>query len=527
MTEPGRGHGHGSGYGHGHGPGYGRGHRPLDVRFGSHMEASGWLDGATAVVAGVSGGVDSMVLLHLLRLLRFDRLQGAVSLHVAHVDHRMRPRSEEDAAWVAKICADWEVDFHLHTAARPVTGEAEGRDLRYAFFEEIRRGLGDGAVTMTAHTADDQAETVLFRIARGSGPRGLGAVHPARPPHIVRPLLPFWRRELLAHAAEHGVPYRDDPSNLDTRWTRNRLRHTVLPLLEEAVPGAAAALAALADTSRLHSAALDELLDERIAALSTAAPSPLSTTAPAPPSHTVPPTLSLDRAALLALPDPVLVVLLRRAVAHLGSEPSRAATAQLLRFVRESPSGRRLHPTGGVAVEHRLGEIRIRRAHNPSPPSPTSPTSPPSPPSPRPFSAPAAAIRIGSEPGQGAYAHGGWVVDAAWGPEPRMGFPHVAHFARDRVSFPLSLRPWAPGDRMTMPYGRKKVKKLLLEARMPADLRAGVPVVADADGAVRWIPGIAGPPRAAPKVGGESPQWCLEVNISRGIPQHSDGGGPV
>ena len=507
MTEPGR--------GHRHGPGYGHGHRPLDVRFGSHVDASGWLDGATAVVAGVSGGVDSMVLLHLLHLLRFGRLQGTVSLHVAHVDHRMRPRSKEDAAWVAKICADWQVDFHLHTAARPVTGEAEGRDLRYAFFEEVRRGLGDGAVTMTAHTADDQAETVLFRIARGSGPRGLGAVHPARPPHIVRPLLPFWRRELLAHAAEHGVPYRDDPSNLDTRWTRNRLRHTVLPLLEEAVPGAAAALAALADTSRLHAAALDELLDERIAALSTDAHAALSTGAPAPPSHAAPPPLSLDRAALLALPDPVLVPLLRRAVAHLGSEPSRAATAQLLRFVRESPSGRRLHPTGGVAVEHRLGEIRIRRAHNPSPPSP------------RPVSAPAATISIGSEPGQGGYAQGGWVVDAAWGPEPRMGFPHVAHFARDRVSFPLSLRPWAPGDRMTMPYGRKKVKKLLLEARMPADLRAGVPVVADADGAVRWIPGIAGPPRAAPKTGGEAPQWCLEVNISREVPQHSDRGGPV
>ena len=80
---------------------------------------------------------------------------------------------------------------------------------------------------------------------------------------------------------------------------------------------------------------------------------------------------------------------------------------------------------------------------------------------------------------------------------------------------------------MTMPYGRKKVKKLLLEARMPADLRAGVPVVADADGTVRWIPGIAGPPRAAPKAGGEAKQWCLEVNISREIPQHSDRGGPV
>ena len=505
MTEPDR--------------GQGQGHGPLDVRFGGHLQASGWLDRATAVVAGVSGGVDSMVLLHLLR---FGRFRGAVSLHVAHVDHRMRPHSEEDAARVAKICADWEVDFHLHTAARPVAGEAEGRDLRYAFFEEVRHGLGDGAVTMTAHTADDQAETVLFRIARGSGPRGLGAVHPARPPHIVRPLLPFWRRELLAHASEHGVPYRDDPSNLDMRWTRNRLRHAVLPLLEEAVPGAAAALAALADTSRLHSAALDELLDERIAALSTAARTPPATAArsqPAvaalPESAAASPTLSLDRDALVALPDPVLAVLLRRAVTRLGGEPSRAATAQLLRFVRESPSGRRLHPAGGVAVERSLGQIRIRRTDTTPPPSPRSDAQP------------AAVLGIGTEPGQGSYAQGGWVVEAAWGPEARLGFPHVAHFARDRVSFPLALRPWAAGDRMTMPYGRKKVKKLLLEARMPADLRAGVPVVADAGGTVRWIPGIAGPFPAAPEAECQGPRWCVEVRVSRKSTQHSDRGGPV
>jgi tRNA(Ile)-lysidine synthetase-like protein len=87
---------------------------------------------------------------------------------------------------------------------------------------------------------------------------------------------------------------------------------------------------------------------------------------------------------------------------------------------------------------------------------------------------------------------------------------------------------------MTMPYGRKKVKKLLLEARMPADLRAGVPVVADAGGVIRWIPGVTGPQPASPKaggeaptVGGEAPQWYMEVNISREVPQQSDRGGPV
>lgn len=530
----------------------------LDARFRDHLSASGWLEEAMSVVVGVSGGIDSMVLLHLLR---FGGIHGSISLHVAHVDHRMRPDSGSDAGRVAKICADWDVGFHLYTAAGPVTGEAEGRDLRYAFFEEVRRGLDGSALTMTAHTADDQAETVLFRIARGSGPRGLRAIHAARPPSVVRPLLPFWRRELAAFAAEHGVPYRDDPTNLDTRWTRNRLRHAVLPLLEDAVPGAAAALAALADTSRIESAALDELLDERLVALSAAPRAILPGTAPppAPPGGDsrepgAPRAFALDLEALRALSDPVLALLLRRAVGRLGGEPSRAATAELLRFVRDSASGRRLHPTRAVTVEHRLDELRIRRAARPLPspshadpgvkfpPGPGPPPVPGPPPDPGPESpsgtgAPGASgsppLRIGPEPGQGTYARNGWLVEAGWGPAPRFGHPHVAHFAPESVSFPLSLRPWAPGDRIRMSPGTRKVKKVLLEARIPADRRAGVPVVADAAGTVLWIPGVTAPYAAAPEAARRPPACCVEVRVVRKVPNpaddpdHADRGGPV
>ena len=544
----------------------------LDARFRDHLKSSGWLEGAGAVVVGVSGGIDSMVLLHLLR---FGGIRGSASLHVAHVDHRMRADSGDDAEWVAKTCADWDVDFHLCTAARPVAGEAEGRDLRYAFFEEVRRGLDGRAVTMTAHTADDQAETVLFRIARGSGPRGLRAIHAARPPSVVRPLLPFWRRELAAFAAEHGVPSRDDPTNLDTRWTRNRLRHAVLPVLEDAVPGAAAALAALADTSRLESAALDELLDERLDALSAAPRAVLPGAAPplAPPGgkpaapdqpgsprppgpphrpgsprHPAAPrarAFDLDLEALRGLSDPVLALLLRRAVARLGGEPSRAATAELLRFVRRSTSGRRLHPTRGVTVEHRLDELRIRRAAPPATPSsaanpasrsPSGPgvepdaRHPPGPglepdPDPQP-------LRIGSGPGQATYARNGWLVEAGWGPASRFRYPHVAHFTPDSVSFPLSLRPWAPGDRVRMSRGTRKVKKVLLEARIPADRRAGIPVVADAEGTVLWIPGVTEPYAGTPAAARKPPVCCVEVRVVEDVsspaepPDHADRGGP-
>ena len=455
----------------------------LERRFAEHLAASGWLADGAGVVVGVSGGADSMTLLHLMRFLDGP---PEVRLHAAHVDHRMREGSAGDAAWVEGICAEWEVPFHLCEAAEAVTTEAEGRELRYGFFEEVRRGLGGDAVTMTAHTADDQAETVLFRAARGSGPRGLGGIRAARPPSVVRPLLPFRRAEIEACAAERGIPFRDDPTNRDPRWTRNRLRHQILPALEEAVPGAGAALAALAGTSRAEGAALDELLDERIAGLATRG------------GGGAPGVFSLDRDALCALSPPVLTMVLRRAVQRLGGDPGRAATEALVRFVREAPSGRRVAVAGGVAVERHLDVVRIRgewsggggvrgsggggRAEGAA-----APGGPPCPPPGR--------LRVDGGCGEGVVAGGGWVAEVGWGPHRPNDFTHIAYFTQNTY-FPLTVRPWRPGDRMAMPYGRKKVKKLLLEARVAADVREGLPVVADASGSVVWIPGVADPPEA-------------------------------
>ena len=317
----------------------------LATRFSAHLDATGWLDEATSVVVAVSGGLDSMTLLHLLR---FGGAAPSLPLHAAHLDHRMRAESGADAEWLADVCDEWGAAYHLRMAPTPVRTEAEGRELRYAFFAEVARELGEGAVVMTAHTADDQAETVLFRIARGSGPRGLAGIRPRRVPSLVRPLLPFRRRELEAYAATHDVPHRQDPSNSDPRWTRNRLRHGILPALEAAVPGAATALVSLAETSHGESAALDALLDERIEALA------------APSGHQ--PGLSFDRAVLASLPDPVLTVLLRRAAARLGGRPGRTATSDLLRFVRESPSGKGITLAGGATVSQDRGSVHFRPA---------------------------------------------------------------------------------------------------------------------------------------------------------------------
>ncbi len=498
----------------------------LDARFAEHLRTSGWLDGVSKVVVGVSGGMDSMVLLHLMRFgegvwsapvhgpppapvhgpppapvhgLPSAPSHGAppVQLHAAHIDHRMREGSTEEAARVADVCADWEVPCRLHRAPEPVASEERGRELRHRFFEEVRQSLGDGAVTMTGHTADDQAETVLFRAARGSGIRGLAGIRPVRSPSVVRPLLTFRRRELERYAAAHGVPFREDPTNRDPRWIRNRLRHQILPALEEAVPGAAGALAALAGTSRLHSAALDELLDARLAALGSHTGAERTQTERTRAERTGAERsgreLSLDRKALCTLSDPVLTLAMRRAVARVGGEAGRGATAALVRFVRESPSGRSIDVGGGVVAERRLAAVRIRRRER----------------APRPLPPPAA-VQIGERGGgQGVFARRegkGGAVRVAWGTSPRPRFPHVARIPRDGVPFPLVFRAWESGDRVKMPYGRKKVKKLLLEARVPADRREHFPVLADAAGRVLWIPGVTDPVAAA--TGGSGDLVC-------------------
>ncbi len=493
----------------------------LDERLAAHLHATGLLDTATGAIVGVSGGLDSMTLLHLMR---FGAAAPPIPVRAVHIDHRMRPGSGTDAEWVASKCAQWGVKCDVHRAAEPVTTEAAGRTLRYRCFEEARTRLHPGAVTVTAHTADDQAETVLFRAARGSGPRGLSAIRPLRPPAVVRPLLPFGRAELEAFAREREIPFRDDPTNRDPRWTRNRIRHHVLPALEEAVPGAARALAALADTARDHIAALQELLDERLAALAATGPRHAGESPQAGQSHhsgepphataaspaaaaraaTDPSELSLDRDALATLSDPVLALVLRRAAARLGGDPGRAATAGLVRFVRESQSGRRVAVTGGVTVERHLGTVRIRRSEDAPRPRESASTSIPAPPR----------VYIDAREctrGESTLVRDGGAARVAWGPTPRRGYPHVARLAPCDEQFPLVLRPWQPGDRIRMPYGHKKVKKLLLEARIPAHRRNRLVVLTDASGLVLWIPGVTDPPAA--RTGGTGRTCCVEVSF--------------
>ena len=207
------------------------------------------------VVVAVSGGADSVALLHLLYHLTAE---WRLTLHVAHLDHNLRQESAVDAQFVAQLAQTWGLPFH-HQQLSPaaLTGAAEGleaaaRRARYGFLTQVAARVtptGQVPVIALAHQANDQAETVLMHLVRGSGLRGLGGMRwvsqrligdlwPTAPPdqgaqpiQLVRPLLGAQRADILHYLQTHELAWREDSSNADQRFVRNQLRHSILPSL--------------------------------------------------------------------------------------------------------------------------------------------------------------------------------------------------------------------------------------------------------------------------------------------------------
>jgi tRNA(Ile)-lysidine synthase len=275
-------------------------------------------------VVAVSGGADSIALLRALTL------SPTGLLTVAHVNHRLRgEESDADERFVRELAAELRLSCRVKSVDVAACGgnlESAARRLRYEFFHELASDVGAGWIA-TGHTADDQAETVLFRILRGTGIQGLRGISRCQSPTpsvpflgvtetgtgsglpaeesstkgswILRPLLSVSRAEVVAFLAEMGQQYREDTSNSDPRFTRNRIRHELLPLLRTFNPEVAASLARLAE----HAADAHEIITVKVAEV-------------------------LNKAERPRVGDMVLLD-----VADLGT--SRAVVRSLLRFVWE------------------------------------------------------------------------------------------------------------------------------------------------------------------------------------------------
>ncbi len=246
---------------------------PLAERLLSHLRRDDLLHPGDRVGVAVSGGIDSVALLLLLAELRHEL---GIVLSVVHFNHKLRgAESEADQEFVASLASKHALEYHTasgdvaqHAAEEQGGIEAAARELRYGFFQQMLEAPAhDDQPTKaqldkiaTGHTLDDQAETVLMRLIRGTGLRGLGSIHPRivvesdegeSHGEIIRPLLAIRRRELQQYLEEIKQPWREDPTNADARFTRNRVRKLVMPLLEKNFnPTVAENFAELAEIAR-------------------------------------------------------------------------------------------------------------------------------------------------------------------------------------------------------------------------------------------------------------------------------------
>ncbi len=450
-------------------PAGGRAGGGLPYRIRERFRGPRWSGGGLHLLVALSGGLDSLVLLHLLR---FRGVCPGATLTAAHFDHGMREESRKDACWVRGLCSAWGVPLVAGRSSRRVTSEDEAREARYAFLLDARERVGAGWI-LTGHQADDQAETVLFRILRGTGLRGLAGIPARRPPGIYRPLLEEARGELEAYARKARIRPREDPSNAGLHIPRNLLRHRTLPQVEAGVaPGARKALVRLARRARENEAAWESLIPGILEAL----------------VREEDRGILVVRTGLLTYHPAVRGRLVRTLLGREGCVLDEAGTRAVLEFTSSGASGRSLDLPGGLRISREFDHFLLERAEEVRTSRPL-------------------AIQ-GVDGGEGEVVLAGTRYRVRWGGGGVEGAEMELRCRGEILDFPLLVRARQPGDRISLSYGSKKLKKLLGERGVPVGLRDTLPVLTDARGRILWVPGVAessllrsGPPQASFTIG--------------------------
>ena len=455
--------------------------------------------GQTVVVA-VSGGADSLCLLHVLWRLRQEL---GVSLHVAHLDHGLRgEESAADARFVAELAAGLGLpatvearDVSGHQRLHHLTPEEAARDVRYRFLAEVASRVGAGAVA-TGHTADDNVETLVLHWLRGAGLAGMRGILPSRPlqfpgfapppetvppaplPDLVRPLLSISRAQTEGYCVEQALPFRKDATNDQTAAARNRIRLDLLPDLERYNPRLRetllrAAAVASGDYDYLRGRALD------------AWPSVVSVESDG--------ALALDREAFRGQHPAIQRGILREALERLWGGWQDFGWAHVEDLRRAAVSGRvgsRVDLPHGLAALAGYTQLRIGTATALGRLS-------------APVDVPwlTGGVVPVSLPGVTALPGSPWelVVEAA--STEQLATAGSVVVDAEAVGSDVELRRPRPGDRL-QPLGMtgtKKLQDLFVDAKVPREMRAGVPVLAAERGifwvAGRWAAGwaVAGP----------------------------------
>jgi tRNA(Ile)-lysidine synthase len=429
----------------------------------STLSDHGMIRRGDPVVVAVSGGADSVCLLDVLA-----RLAPAMDLAlvVAHFDHGLRGEEDDsETRFVLGLAEERGAAFDTEKAASTLDGEggreARAREARYAFLERVRQRHGARRVA-TAHTLDDQAETVLMRLLRGTGPSGLSAIPPVREPGIVRPLIRVRRREVEAYLEARGLPWRTDPTNLQAGPLRNRIRLELLPRLVAHQPRLVEHLGELADLAREEDAFMEGLARDWLEARGESPEEGL---------------IRLPRPALAGLPAPLRRRVLRRALGETSGGLAgvhRRHIASVEALIREKRPQARIELPGGRCVRRSYEWILF---------------------GPR---------EAGGRPGFQAWfpAPGSYPVEEAGlrvvlEEVPRSALstlsapPWTAYLDAGRIRYPLEMRPRRPGDRFVPlgMQGSRKMKAFLIDLKVPAEEREGVPVLLSG-GTPVWLCGL-------------------------------------
>lgn len=422
--------------------------------------------GKVAVLA-VSGGVDSMVMLHLLLRLR---TRYHASLHVAHLNHDLRgAESAEAANFVRSHCEAHQIPVTITRAEgralrdRGVGSlQAAARDLRYRFLEQVADEQGADSIAL-GHHRDDQAETVLMNLLRGSGVRGLGGIPPVRG-RIIRPLIDCSREEIERYARKEGISYVEDSSNRSLSYSRNRIRLELLPwLAKQYNPRVVPTLANTARILEAEDALLNAMAEKELcAALISQSREEL--------------VLSIPRMA--TLPTAMRWRIIRRSAECLRDGRSGLTFQQILLI------DRLLLTEGAQGTIQASGGLRARRAGN------------------------GIVLSVGEDQVRGRISSFPLVVPGLtaipdsslslrsdlleewpWSELPSDAW--TALLDADRTGKELYVRGWEEGDRF-IPLGmggRKKLQDFFVDAKVPRDRRGGVPLVISG-GQIAWVVGF-------------------------------------
>lgn len=301
----------------------------------SFSEELGLLPKDGLILCALSGGRDSVALLHFLK-------EHGYSVAAAHFDHRLRKASAADGDFCEKLCAEWNIPFYRgegDVGSLPGNTEANARAARYAFLEQTAKEVGAAAVA-TAHNADDNLETVLLHLTRGCGLNGLTGIRPKRGV-LVRPMLKTPRAAIDAYVEKFSLPFVEDETNADVNFSRNKIRHQVLPVLKTINPKVVEVSSFMTDT-----------LGEDYRFLEEARPRPKPDATPA----AYPPLTETALPLEGQFTTPLWSLTLRHTVSAPSSPPT--PTAFYLRFPLASPSLtlRSRRPGDGIRPPFRTGK---------------------------------------------------------------------------------------------------------------------------------------------------------------------------